>query len=149
MKAYGFLFERVLGGSGNDEFGERGSANPSTITGVDIARVLPVGSYAGLTYRYVEGAIHGEASADEPVAGLRELAAGRTTVSYQVNFHIVAPEAPSEADVVVVEAPNRGRTIFPGAIGVPAAVTGANAEPVASAMGDAFLLRHQISVAAI
>ncbi len=95
-------------------------ANPSTITSVDIARVLPAGSYAGLTYRYIEGAIHGEVSAEEPVAGLRELAAGRTTVPYQVNFHIVAPEAASEADAVVVEAPNRGRSIFPGAIGIPA-----------------------------
>ena len=149
MKAYGFLLSAFLAAVGMTSLVSAARANPSTITGVDIARVLPVGSYAGLTYRYVEGAIHGEASADEPVAGLRELAAGRTTVSYQVNFHIVAPEAPSEADVVVVEAPNRGRTIFPGAIGVPAAVTGANAEPVASAMGDAFLLRHQISVAAI
>jgi hypothetical protein len=122
-------------------------AKLSTITSVDVAHVLPVGIYAGLTYRYVEGAIHGEVSAEEPVAGLKELAAGRTTVPYKVNFHIVAPEAASEADTVVVEAPNRGRSIFPGVIGVPAAAkTGTTA---ASAIGDGFLLSHRISVAAI
>ena len=124
-------------------------ANPSTITSVDIAHVQPVRSYAGLTFRYIEGAIHGEVSAAEPIAGLRELAGGRTTVPYQISFHIVAPEAASDADTVVVEAPNRGRTIFPGAISVPAPVTGPSADPAASAMGDGFLLSHRISVAAI
>jgi hypothetical protein len=80
---------------------------------------------------------------------LREAAAGRTTVPYQVSFQIVAPEAASNVDAVVVEAPNRGRTIFPGAIGVPAPLAGPNADPVASAVGDAFLLSHRISFAAI
>ena len=124
-------------------------ANPSTITSIDVARVQPVGSYAGLPFRYIEGAIHGEVSAEEPIAGLRELAAGRATVPYEVIFHIVAPEAASDADAVVVEAPNRGRTIFPSAIGVGAAVTGPNADPVASVINDGFLLSHRISVAAV
>ena len=124
-------------------------ANASTITSVDIALVRPAGSYSGLTFRYIEGAVHGEVSAEEPIAGLRELAAGRTTVPYQVSFHIVAPEAASEADAVVVEAPNRGRSIFPGAISVPAPAPGPSADPVASAIGDGFLLSHGISVAAI
>jgi Alpha/beta hydrolase domain len=124
-------------------------ANASTVTSVDIALVRPVGSYAGLTFRYIEGAVHGEVSAEEPIAGLRELAAGRTTVPYQVSFHIVAPEAASEADAVVVEAPNRGRSIFPGAISVPAPVTSPSADPVARDIGDGFLLSHGISVAAI
>jgi Alpha/beta hydrolase domain len=124
-------------------------ANASTVTSVDIAFVQPVGSYSGLTFRYIEGAVHGEVSAEEPIAGLRELAAGRTTVPYQVSFHIVAPEAASEADAIVVEAPNRGRSIFPGAISVPAPVTGLSADPVASAIGDGFLPSHGISVAAI
>jgi hypothetical protein len=44
-------------------------AKLSTITSVDIARVLPVGIYAGLTHRYIEGAIHGEVSAEEPRRG--------------------------------------------------------------------------------
>jgi hypothetical protein len=43
-----------------------------------------------------------------PVAGLRELVAGRGAIPYEVNFHIVAPQAASEADTVVVEAANRG-----------------------------------------
>src|SRR3984957_5330821 len=78
-----------------------------------------------------------------------ELAGGRTTVSYQVGFQIVAPEPASDAGTVVVEAPNRGRTIFPGAISVPAPATGPTADPVASAIGDGFLLSHGISIAAI
>ena len=73
---------------------------------------------------------------------LERACGGRTTVPYQVIFHIVAPEAASDADTVVVEAPNRGRTIFPGAISVPAPVTGPSADPAASAIGDGFLLSH-------
>ncbi len=109
----------------------------------------PVGSYAGLAFRFIEGIVHGEVSAEEPVTGLREVAAGRTTVPYEVSFQIVAPEAGSEADAVVVEAPNRGRTIFPGMIAVPAVATGPSADPIANAVGDGFLLSHRISIAAI
>ena len=128
---------------------EAARANPSTITSVEITRALPAGSYGGLTFRYVEGVIHGEASAEERVAGVRELAAGRTTVPYHVIFHIVAPEAASEAGTVVVEAPNRGRTIFPGTISIPASVTGPSADPIANAIGDGFLLSRRISIAAV
>jgi hypothetical protein len=149
MRVYGMLLGALLAAAVMTTSVSVARANPSTITSVDIAHVQPVGSYAGLTFRYIEGAIHGEVSAAEPIAGLRELAGGRTTVPYQVNFHIVAPEAASDADTVVVEAPNRGRTIFPGAISVPAPVTGPSADPAASAMGDGFLLSHRISVAAI
>jgi hypothetical protein len=105
-------FGRATGGSGDDNFGSVAQANPSTITSVDIADVQPVGSYAGLSFRYIEGALHGEVSAAEPIAGLRGLAGGRTTVPYQVSFHIVAPEAASDADTVVVEAPNAGGRSF-------------------------------------
>jgi Alpha/beta hydrolase domain len=149
MRVYGMLLGALLAAAGITTSGGRVRANPSTITSVDIARAQPVGSYAGLTFRYIEGAINGEVSAEEPIAGLRALAAGQTTVPYRVSFHIIAPEAASEADDVVVEAPNRGRTIFPNAIGIAAAVTGPNADPAASAMGDGFLLSHNISVAAI
>ena len=149
MRVHGMLLGALLAAAGMTTSAGAVRANPSTITGVDIARAQPVGSYAGHSFRYIEGAIHGEVSAEEPIAGLRELAAGRTAVPYQVSFHIIAPEAASETDAVVVEAPNRGRTIFPNAIGVAAAVTGPNADPVASAIGDGFLLDHRIAVAAI
>jgi Alpha/beta hydrolase domain len=149
MRVYGMLLGALFAAAGMTTSAGAVRANPSTITRVDIARAQPVGSYAGLTFRYIEGAINGEVSAEEPIAGLRALAAGQTTVPYRVSFHIIAPEAASEADAVLVEAPNRGRTIFPNAIGIAAAVTGPNADPVASAMGDGFLLNHRISVAAI
>ena len=148
MRVYGMLLGALLTAGITASIGSA-RANPSTITSVDIARVQPVGSYAGHFFRYIEGAIHGEVSAEEPVAGLRALAAGQTTVPYQVSFHIIAPEAASETDAVVVEAPNRGRTIFPNAIGVGPAMTGPDADPVASAISDGFLLDHRIAVAAI
>jgi hypothetical protein len=129
MRVYGMLLGALLAAAVVTISVGAARANPSTITRVDVARVQPVGSYAGLTFRYIEGAIHGEVSAEEPIAGLRELAAGRATVPYQVSFLIVAPAAASDADTVVVEAPNRGRTIFPGAISVPAPVTGPSADP--------------------
>jgi hypothetical protein len=131
MRIYGMLSGALLAATGMTASAEAAHANPSTITSLDITRVLPAGSYGGLTYRYVEGGIHGEASAEERVAGLRELAAGRTAVPYHVIFHIVALGAAPEADTVV-EAPNRGRTIFPGTIIVPAPVTSPSADPIGS-----------------
>ena len=149
MRVYGMLLGALLAAAVITTSVGAAPANPSTITSVDVAHVRPVGSYAGLTFRYIEGAIHGEVSAEEPIAGLRELAADGRPFLIRSASNIVAPEAASDADAVVVEAPNRGRTIFPGAIGVPAPVTGPNADPVASAIGDGFLLSHRISVAAI
>ena len=149
MRAYGTLLGAILAVVVVTTSVGATPANASTITSVDVAHVRSVGSYAGLTFRYIEGAIHGEVSAEEPIAGLRELAAGRATVPYEVIFQLVAPEAASDADAVVVEAPNRGRTIFTSAIGVRAAVTGPNADPVASVINDGFLLSHRISIAAI
>ena len=151
MRDYGILLGSFMAAAAIASSAGAAPAEPSTITSVDIARNLPVGSYAGRTYHYVEGAIHGEVSVEEPVAGLRELAAGRTTVPYQVTFHIVAPEGVSDADAVVVEATNRGRSILPGVIGVPAATSGpaAAGEPARSAIGDGFLLSHGIAIAAI
>ena len=73
-------------------------AKSSAIIAVDVTRELPVGTYGGLAWRYVEGVIHGEVSTAEPVAGLSGLAAGLATVPYEVAFHIVAPESPAEAD---------------------------------------------------
>jgi hypothetical protein len=131
VRVYGMLLGALLAAAGMTTSVGAARANASTVTSVDIALVRPVGSYAGLTFRYIEGAVHGEVSAEEPIAGLRELAAGRTTIPYRVSFHIVAPAA-SEADAVVVEAPNRGRSIFPGAISVPAPVTGPSANPMAN-----------------
>ena len=149
MRVHGTLLGALLAAAGMATSAGAARANPSTITSVDIVRAQPVGSYAGLTFRYIKGVIYGEVSAEEPVAGLKEVAAGRTTVPYEVSFQIVAPESGADADAIVVEAPNRGRTIFPGTIAVPAMATGPNADPVASAIGDKFLLNHRISVAAI
>jgi len=124
----------------------------SAIAAVDVARNLPAGSYAGVTYRYVEGVIHGEVSATEPVAGLSELASGRATIPYEIAFHVVVPESASDASAIVVEAPNRGNNIIARTIGVPDPTTadqGGGASPAAAAIGDGFLLKHRISLAAV
>jgi hypothetical protein len=78
MRVYGMLLGALLAAAGmTTSAGAVIRANPSIITSVDIARAQPVGSYAGLAFRFIEGAIHGEVSAEEPIAGLRDLADGR------------------------------------------------------------------------
>jgi hypothetical protein len=126
-------------------------AESSAIIAVDVTRELPVGTYGGLAWRYLEGVIHGEVSAAESVVGLSELAAGRATVPYEVAFHIVAPESASEADSVVVEAPNRGNPVLARSLGAPVATAPAQAADAAAAavVGDGFLLKHRISLAAV
>src|ERR1700728_3794947 len=98
MRVFGVLFGALIGAAVITTSVGAAPANPSTITSVDVARVRPVGTYAGLTFRCIKGVIYGEVSAEERVSGLREVAAGRTTVPYEVSFQIVAPEAGSEAD---------------------------------------------------
>src|SRR5277367_725543 len=122
MRVYGMLFSALATAAMTGPLGAS-SAKPSTIAVVDVTRNLPAGSYAGVAYRYVEGVIHGEVSATESVAGLSALAAGRATIPYEIAFHIVAPESASEADAVIVEAPNRGNNILARTIGVPSAPT--------------------------
>jgi hypothetical protein len=151
MRAYGILLSTFAAAAMTAPAGAARAA-PSIIVAVDVARDLPAGSYAGVNYRYVEGVIRGEASATEPVAGLSELAAGRATIPYELAFHLLAPESVSEAEAVVVEAPNRGNSILARSIGVPAAATADQAvglSPAAAAIGDGFLLKHQISLAAV
>ena len=43
-------------------------ANSSTITSVDVAKIRPIGTFAGLAFRYIEGVTRGEVSAEEPIA---------------------------------------------------------------------------------
>jgi hypothetical protein len=124
----------------------------SSIIAVDVARELPAGNYAGIEWRYIEGVIRGEVAAGEPVAGLSELGAGRASVPYVIVFHIVAPESASDADAVVVEAPNRGNPILARSLGAPGATAAdqaAGAGPTAAVVGDGFLLKHRISLAAV
>jgi len=123
----------------------------SSIIAVDVARERPAGNYAGIAWRYVEGVIRGEVGIGQPVAGLSELAAGRASVPYVIFFHIVAPESASEADSVVVEAPNRGNPILARSLDAPVATAPAQAADAAAAavIGDGFLLKHRISLAAV
>ena len=83
MRVYGMLFSALATAAMTGPAGAR-PAKPSTIAAVDVTRDLPAGSYAGVTYRYVEGVIHGEVSAIASVAGLSELAAGRATMFRQI-----------------------------------------------------------------
>ena len=128
------------------------AAAESSITAVDVTQERPAGNYAGMAWRYVEGVIHGEVARGEPVAGLSELAAGRASVPYVIAFHIVEPESASDASAIVVEALNRGNPIFARSLDGPTATaTGDAASPAseAAAIGDGFLLKHRISLAAV
>src|SRR5271167_4381959 len=118
MRVHGFVFSALAAAT---MIGPAGAApaKSSAIIAVDVTRDLPAGTYGGLAWRYIEGVIHGEVSATEPVAGLTELAAGRATIPYEIAFHIVAPESASDASAIVVEAPNRGNNIVARTIGVP------------------------------
>jgi hypothetical protein len=137
MRVHGFIFSVLAAASMTGPAGAA-PAKSSAIIAVDMARELPVGTYGGLAWRYLEGVIHGEVSAAESVAGLSELAAGRATVPYEVAFHIVAPESASETDSVVVEAPNRGNPILARSLGAPVATAPAQAADAAAAgvIGD-------------
>src|SRR5271168_2051034 len=150
MRVHGFIFGVLAAAT---MIGPAGAAQAksSAIIAVDVTRDLPAGTYGGLAWRYLEGVIHGEVSAAESVAGLSELAAGRATVPYEVAFHIVAPESASEAGSVVVEAPNRGNPILARSLGAPVATAPAQAADAGAAavIGDGFLLKHRISLAAV
>jgi len=150
MRVYGILFSAFAVAAMTGAAGDGRAA--SSIVSVGVARDIPAGSYAGVAYRYVEGVIHGEVATGEPVAGLSELAAGRATVPYAIAFQLVAPVSASDADAVVVEVPNRGNAILARSIGDPAAKKAdeaADASPAAAAIGDGFLPRHGISLAAV
>jgi hypothetical protein len=151
MRVHGFIFGVLAAATMIGPVGAA-PAKSSAIIAVDVTRELQVGTYGGLAWRYLEGVIHGEVSAAESVAGLTELAAGRATVPYEVAFHIVAPESPAEADAVVVEAPNRGNPILARSLGdrtATAADQAGAAAPAAATIGDGFLIKHRISLAAV
>jgi hypothetical protein len=122
----------LLAATGMTASAEAAHANPSTITSLDITRVLPAGSYGGLTYRYVEGGIHGEASAEERVAGLRELAAGRTAVNLPYR-----------------RARSRTRGGHGCRRGAKSRQDHLSRDDQRTSSGDGFLLSHRISIAAV
>ncbi len=125
---------------------DAGETKPSTIAAVEVTRDVPAGTFGGVAWRSLEGVIHGEVSSAEPVAGLSALAAGRPSVPYAIAFRIVAPETASNADAVVVEAPNRGNPIIARSLGAPGA---APPSPELAAIGDGFLPGHRIALAAV
>jgi Alpha/beta hydrolase domain len=125
---------------------DAGETKPSTIAAVEVTREVPAGTFGGVAWRSLEGVIHGEVSSTEPVVGLSALAAGRPSVPYAIAFRIVAPETASNADAVVVEAPNRGNPIIARSLGAPGA---APPSPELAAIGDGFLPGHRIALAAV
>jgi hypothetical protein len=122
----------------------------SAITAVEVVRTQPVGVFGGIAFRRIEGVIHGEVAASEPVAGLREVAAGRALVPYETRFDLILPEDPALADGVVVEAANRGMRVLPAMLSAPGAMTTPPGEPKAGAaatVGDGFLPAQRLSLA--
>ena len=115
------------------------AAARSSITSIEITDSRPAGTFNGVAFRRIQGVIHGVVSVDEPIAGLREVAAARDIVAYDSRFEMTAPEDPSRAAAIVVEAANRGSAPLQGMMNPPG---GAQA-------GDGFLFNQGLSIALI
>lgn len=88
------------------------SATPSEIRSVEITRDEPAAGTASSAFRHIEGTIRGVVAADEAVAGLQAVAAGRQSVPYETTFEMTIPVDPARADGILVEATNRGSAIM-------------------------------------
>jgi hypothetical protein len=134
-----------------------GGGQGSRITGVDITRVEPVGTFGGVPFRRIQGTIHGEVAASEAVAGLPDAASGRALAPYETTFELITPEDPARADGVVVEANNRGMGVIAALLSAPpakrpappAASGGLLTAGQAATLGDGFIFAHRLSVARI
>ena len=118
------------------------AAPSSSIVAVEVTRDEPAGTFGGVAFHRIEGVIHGEVAAGEPVAGLAEAAAGRPVLPYRTGFDLIAPTDPGQADGVLVEANNRGMGVILGMLSAPGP-----GRP--TALGDGFLFAHRIAVAHI
>jgi Alpha/beta hydrolase domain len=132
------------------------AAPQSSIDAVQIISSDPAGIFAGIPYRRVQGSIQGVVAASEPVAGLKDVAAGRDLVPYKTTFDITLPDDPSLANGVIVEASNRGggASVLLGMMGASDASnhspTSANASGVNhSEPVDNFLFDQHLSLAVI
>ena len=130
-----------------------GKATGIDIPGVDVTSDTPLGSFGGIAFRHVQGVIHGQVAADEPVAGLQAVAAGRPLVPYETRFDLILPQDPAQADGVLVEAANRGMGVLAAMMSAPGSMTLSRAPGAvpaqAIATGDGFLLAQRLSIARI
>ena len=71
-----------------------------------------IGTFDGIAFRRYQGVLHGSVAADEDVAGLRTVLAGRHFLRYDAAFELIAPVVPQPQSAVIVEVENRGRPAF-------------------------------------
>ena len=91
----------------------------SQFTSVEVTRVVPEQTYAGVAYVRVAGVVHGVVEASEDLVGLATLpktAAGQ--YEYASGFEAIVPAAGQPAnEVLYIDAENRGTPVSQGALG--------------------------------
>ena len=81
------------------------------VTTIDV-RSEEIGMFSGVAFRRYHGILHGSVAADEDVAGLQVVLAGRSFLPYAAAFELITPVVPQPQSAVVVEVENRGRPAF-------------------------------------
>lgn len=123
----------------------------SLVARIEITAETDLGTIAGVRVQRLHGVIYGEVAAGEAVAGLTDVAAGRSAVPYSTEFDLVAPRSPGPSDGVVVEVENRGMGILPAFIGSSATAGSLPAKSGSGTIdpGTAALLRHHLAYARV
>jgi hypothetical protein len=127
------------------------AANGSHVTAIDIAGTQPVGTFDGVAYVRTYGVLHGVVDAREPVAGLAGLTKdAHGAYDYATEFEIIAP-APNArpADIVLIEAENRGTPLSINKINEMAATGSPAAAKYKEGLGNGFLERHATAYARV
>ena len=127
------------------------AASGSRVTALDIAGTQPVGTFNGVAYVRTYGVLHGAVDAHEPVAGLAKLPKDANgNYDYATEFEVIAPALNAKpAEVVLIEAENRGTPLTINKISEMAA-TGSPAKAVYNeGLGNGFLQRHATAYARV
>ena len=91
----------------------------SQLTRVEVTRIMPDKTYAGVAYLRVGGVVHGVVDPDEDVVGLAGLPkdkAGRYAYASAFEAMVPAPGQPAN-EALYVDAENRGSPVSQGALG--------------------------------
>lgn len=127
------------------------AANGSRVTAVDIAGTQPVGTFDGVAYVRTYGVLHGVVDAREPVAGLASLAKdAHGAYDYTTEFELIAPASGAKpAEIVLIEAENRGTPLSINKIDEMAATGSPAKAQYKEGLGNGFLERHATAYARV
>lgn len=127
------------------------AANGSHIAAVDIAGTQPVGTFDGVAYVRTYGVLHGVVDAQEPVAGLTTLPKdAHGAYDYATEFEVIAPAPNAKpADIVLIEAENRGTPLSINKINEMTASGSPARASYKDGLGNGFLQRHATAYARV